>query len=631
MSPLLSAGKRLFALGSAVVLPSLGFAQSFSPQGSEYSIAGSLSGDQTFPHVSINASGGYLVWQDNVTDRDGLGISARRISGNLSGSFGVFRVNQQDTGDQENARVALLKDGGAAFVWQGGVSGFQHVYARFLKGDGTFASEDRLVNTFTNNHQINPAVSALSDGGAVVVWSSYGQDGSMYGVYGQRFSAVGEKAGSEFQINQTTDLSQRTPSVIGLADGGFVVAWISEKPLGMDANGAPRYAVSAYARLFDASGGPRADEFRINSGTDACANPNLCASANGGFAAVWGQRDGIVFTNSWDVFARCFNSSGVPVSADLRVNAFAGGNQYAPRIDSIGSDYLVVWTSVGQDGSREGVIGRFLSENGVAVGDEFGVNTTTVSQQLHPALASDGADRFVVVWSSFIGGDASFDLFAQRYAVSQLLPTPSVPFVSPLSQSKLSLTWPELSGFDVDHYEIYVDSNSTPIGVTNNMWTVSGLVAGSTHTFALVYQLADGRRSTLSAPATGTTWAEDENLDGLPDDWEARYWGSSPAIWPAANVDSDGDGATNLQEFLAGTDPTDANSVLRVQLIASTQGTRLSWNSQPGLMYQVQVSRNSVAGSWINLGTPRFAAGTSDSVLEGLANESAYYRVIRLR
>ena len=51
--------------------------------------------------------------------------------------------------------MALLQDGGAVFVWQGGTSGFQHINARFLKGDGTYATGDVMVNTYTNNHQID--------------------------------------------------------------------------------------------------------------------------------------------------------------------------------------------------------------------------------------------------------------------------------------------------------------------------------------------------------------------------------------------------------------------------------------------------------------------------------------------
>ena len=47
-------------------------------------------------------------------------------------------------------------------------------------------------------------MTALNDGGFVVTWSSNGQDGSGYGIYGQRYAADGTAVGSEFLINQIT-------------------------------------------------------------------------------------------------------------------------------------------------------------------------------------------------------------------------------------------------------------------------------------------------------------------------------------------------------------------------------------------------------------------------------------------
>lgn len=151
------------------------------------------------------------------------------------------------------------------------------------------------------------------------------------------------------------------------------------------------------------------------------------------------------------------------------------------------------------------------------------------------------------------------------------------------------------------------------------------------HTFQLAYVMAGGQRSTLSDPATGTTWGEDENLDGLPDDWQVRYWGPKRADWPPGNIDSDGDGASNSDEFLAGTDPTDVQSVLKMWITRSAQGRRLNWTTQPGFIYQV-LKANDLAFNWTNVGDPRFAPGTSDSIpIIGGSGGTAFYRIIRVR
>lgn len=48
----------------------------------------------------------------------------------------------------------------------------------------------------------------------------------------------------------------------------------------------------------------------------------------------------------------------------------------------------------------------------------------------------------------------------------------------------------------------------------------------------------------------------DADGDGMPDEWERRY-GLNPNDPADANADKDGDGFTNLEEYLAKTDPTD--------------------------------------------------------------------------
>jgi DNA-directed RNA polymerase subunit beta' len=61
-------------------------------------------------------------------------------------------------------------------------------------------------------------------GDFIVVWGSI-QDGDSYGIYGQRYNALGGLVGSEFSVNTYTPGSQVTPVIAMDTDGDFVVAW----------------------------------------------------------------------------------------------------------------------------------------------------------------------------------------------------------------------------------------------------------------------------------------------------------------------------------------------------------------------------------------------------------------------
>jgi hypothetical protein len=100
-----------------------------------------------------------------------------------------------------------------------------------------------------------------------------------------------------------------------------------------------------------------------------------------------------------------------------RVNTYLPGDQFAPRISANGQNYFVAWASNGQDGYGSGVYGRYLGADGTPAGTgEFLVNTTVIKDQIQPAVAADKSGRYQAVWSSFVGGINSFDLYAQTYA-----------------------------------------------------------------------------------------------------------------------------------------------------------------------------------------------------------------------
>ncbi len=74
--------------------------------------------------------------------------------------------------------------------------------------------------------------------------------------------------------------------------------------------------------------------------------------------------------------------------------------------------------------------------------------------------------------------------------------------------------------------------------------------------------------------AFGVGQYRDADGDGIPDSWELQYFGSANNCVPGA--DPDGDGMSNLFEYLADTNPTNALSVLRLsRIVPEANGLRL--------------------------------------------------------
>ena len=416
----LSVRKTVLCWWLAISAPGMVFAQAnFATNGGEFPIVGILPGDQIRPSISISSDGGFVVWEDNNTDGDGQGISAMALDTNFSPVQSRFRINQIGAAEQERPQVSLLNEGGAVFVWQGGRRSAQRIYARFLSSSNTWATGDLKVNTFSGTFQIKPVVATLTNGDVVVAWSSFNQQSSnsLHDVYAQRLSSAGQKLGGEFQVNQFSDFNQRTPAVAVLNDGRFVLVWVSELQRGDS-------SVDIYARLFNADGTAAADEFLVNTSTNICANPSVAGLLNGGFVIAWNEKDSVSRVNGWDVYSRAFsNTNGAgPVQP---LNTYLFGDQFGPTIRALSTGCLVVWTSMGQDGSWEGVYGRYLDAGGVVSGGEFRVNTTVAGSQKFPTVASDSYGRFLAAWASFTG-NSGFDLFAQRYDSASFVPVQTV-------------------------------------------------------------------------------------------------------------------------------------------------------------------------------------------------------------
>lgn len=615
-------------------------AANFLPLGTEYAVLGAKKGAQESPSVALGAARGAIVWHDNQMDSEGLGIGMQWLSQSFSGAFGSFRVNVTEAGNQERPKVAMTADEGAVVVWQGGSEVDKDIFLRIISADGSFTSDEIRVNTFTGLLQIDPDVSVLADGSIVVVWSSFYQDGSYQGVYAQRFTSNGVKIGSEFQVNQNTVNNQRNASVVGLPAGGFVVAWVSEKQSQLVTNPSLTPTdggvwvqqvinkIEITARHYDAQGAPVGNEFRVDNGNQVCSSPDLCVREDGGFSLVWNQN---VAGENWDIYSRSYDSAAQPLGAAFLVNVVTDGKQYHPQAVAAGNQLLVVWTSVQTTSYWDDVKGRMIGLIDAGSELEFPVNTQVLSIQNQPALAVNRAGQALVVWNTFVGGENSGDLRAQRYNSTQPLPAGPAPVVSGSDSTSVTVSWSALTGLGVNAYFVYLNGSSTAVQVSagTTQTIISGLQPATDYTCQIAYRLTDGRVSPLSVPATGRTWGVDSNVDGIPDEWQIANWGSTVSKWGVPGEDSDGDGLSNYQEFLAGTNPRDAESALKTQVQTVQGALYFKWNTVPGKVYQIQYSPDFQA--WTNVGDQRMAVAGEDSVFVEQSAGIGFYRIVLVR
>lgn len=609
-------------------------------QGGEFSLAQRAVGDQVHPHLALGSNGGWLVWQDAATDADGLGISALALNETLSPQSAAFRVNEIAAGDQEQARVAALQGGGAIFVWQGAHhrDGFPSVYARVLGPSGTFLTGDIQVASGSGEHQIEPSVAVLTGGQVVIVWSSFRQDSANYDVFGRIFSPAGVPLSDEFRVNQQIGLGRRAPTVAPDDQGGFLVAWVGERLIGerdfrddagrrVIGGGAPVFEIALYTRAFAPDAQPLTGDQRI-AGMDApAAHPNMVRIPGGPHLLAWTRRHPATRENGYDVAALRLGPTGQPLGSEFLLNQHQYGDQYRPRLAPVPSGVLAVWSSMGQDGSWEGVYGRWVDATSGPLGDEFLINSTTGGGQIFPAVAGDGRGRFLATWSSNLPG-SGMDLFGQRLVIEAKLPPPGLPLVSGLTSSSVMISWAPIPGIEVAAYRVYSAGGGLLAEVEANYWIHEALAPGGALSVEIAYVLPTGEVSPRSAVGQGRAWGADRNFDGLPDDWQEHFWPGA-ARYPGPHEDTDGDGATNLEEWLAGTDPTDATSRLTVRVQPTPLGLRVEWTSRPGFIYQLQASPDGKV--WTAVGNPRFAADTADGITLVASDEVSLYRVLRVR
>ncbi|HRJ68044.1 MAG TPA: Ig-like domain-containing protein [Beijerinckiaceae bacterium] len=321
-------------------------------------------------------------------------------------------VNTTTTHSQYYSAVAALEGGGYVIAWQDG-SGLDGsataVIFRIYDASGNALTNEIIANSYTTGDQYRPSVAAQPGGGFVLTWTSDGQDGSGQAVIGRIFDSTGNPVTAEFQLNTTYANAQTETSVAALDGGGFVVAWNSENNDGS--------LTGVYVQKFNASGAIVNGELPVNTYTAAeQQNPVVVAQTGGGFAVFW-ESYNQAGANSFDVFGRFYSSTPTALTGEININStFAGHQMKVTAAELNSTNIIVVWQSQSQDSDQNGIFGKILNASGTAITSEFAINTTTVNDQMAPSVTALADGGFLVTWASFGQDGSDYGVIGQRFS-----------------------------------------------------------------------------------------------------------------------------------------------------------------------------------------------------------------------
>jgi hypothetical protein len=409
-----------------------------APNGTEFQVNTTTAGTNRDPAVAPLPNGGYVVvWDDYFEGNSGKGIFGQRLDSNGNKVGSEFQVT--GLADNRDPSVAVASTGAFVVAWESQKSPVHgstphrayNIYAQRYDDNGNPVGGAFLVNTDTTDDQSSPSVAIAPGGGFIIAWQSNGEDGSGYGIFAQRYDSSGNPVGSEFQVNTYTTGDQARPAVATDNGGNFTIVWESN---GQDGSG-----FGIYGQRYDSSGNKVGTEFRVNTSTaNDQVRPAIAVGPQNQFVIVWQSDD--AHGDGAGIFGQLYvNGSPSGSEFQVNTSTAGGQSKPTVAMDSIGG-FLVAYESFLQNGNLKDVYAQRFDPVGDKVGAEFQVNSYIINYQDEPAVAAGSDGQFLVAWESNAqdGSGSNYDIFAQR--LSQLLlsvPTPTPTSADVMVQARL--------------------------------------------------------------------------------------------------------------------------------------------------------------------------------------------------
>lgn len=307
-----------------------------------------------------------------------------------------------------------------------------------------------LAVTLSSGKDMYPDVTHLADGSFVVTWMSMDLptnvlwDVQYSTVYAQRFSATGEALGGRIQLGSVAG-NQSFPSIAPGRNGGFLAVW-------SDGRTGRR---EVWGRRFDVNGLPLGADVKLSNDAGDQDNLKVSTLADGRYLVAWSSRPSLS-PLVIDVRGQLLDESGLPVGAAFAINptgAADRGYQYRPEIAPLADGgFVVTYHASAPNAYNADAYGRRFDRNGVPVGPEFVIAASSRDDwRVATSGLLDGG--FIVVWDTVNASGANALLY-RRYDANGMLVQGDTPVgaapggtgqsfaqVAPLADGGFAIAW----------------------------------------------------------------------------------------------------------------------------------------------------------------------------------------------
>ena len=140
---------------------------------------------------------------------------------------------------------------------------------------------------------------------------------------------------------------------------------------------------------------PLGSEFLVNGAAGIQNEVSAAMQPDGGFVVTWTDQG----TNNGTIVGRRYDRDGIPVGTEFTVNTSTVARHSMVGASATGG-FVVAWEHY-PDGDGWGILARRFDADGSPIGSEFQVNTVTAEEQFRPSISVAPAGHFVVAWETF--------------------------------------------------------------------------------------------------------------------------------------------------------------------------------------------------------------------------------------